>query len=695
MLYFFGVMSKNQVDTVIQYSLDNPEKCVYFIPSRRQIEYNGGYVNNWTTKDFSNYVKSYNSNIKIERDHSGPGQGLYEDDGYMSLEEDCKYFDIIHIDPWKKYQKLEDGIQWTIDMINFCYSKNPNIEYEIGTEEAIRSYTTCELIELISVLRSKLTGEVFNKIKYCVVQCGNNLCNGDNTNKNFDKCKLKDMIKLCNENHFISKEHNGDWISNEVVREKEMLGLRAINIAPEFGTLETSIILKNIKLNNNHYDTIFKLCIESGKWKKWVAADFDVNFNKDKLILITCHYIFSNPEFKKIKAHYPNIDNEINKALNYKLMLLKNIFEERNKCIFCNNTNLETMFNNDYDTTLSLCMLNNKCNNYFMPYNILICNNCNSVQNKYVGDLSIVYKVNHMDNYGTTKTLKHDMFSKFITRNKEIKGIVEIGACSNALSSNITDMINIDYHIIEPAFTGDRTGLNIIEKYIENVNLNDICANCIIMSDVFEHFYNPTVILNKLQNSSIEYIYLNHPDFEYSIDNNIHIILNCEHTFVIEHDFLFKLFENYGFHLNRRFDFENQSLFLEFKKSVHIANNILKNVMLPNKIKTFMDNTILNVKIINNYIEMNPNKQIYIWPVSMHTIPLFTMGLNYKKLSGMLDNSPNKIGKYLYGYQLLCSSLNDILETGSSNITIFISKSGNYIKEINTHNTSVKLIYLC
>jgi hypothetical protein len=188
---------------------------------------------------------------------------------------------------------------------------------------------------------------------------------------------------------------------------------------------------------------------------------------------------------------------------------------------------------------------------------------------------------------------------------------------------------------------------------------------------------------------------LNHPDFEYSIDNNIHIILNCEHTFVIEHDFLFKLFENYGFHLNRRFDFENQSLFLEFKKSVHIANNILKNVMLPNKIKTFMDNTILNVKIINNYIEMNPNKQIYIWPVSMHTIPLFTMGLNYKKLSGMLDNSPNKIGKYLYGYQLLCSSLNDILKTGSSNITIFISKSGNYIKEINTHNTSVKLIYLC
>ena len=57
MKYCFGVISKNQVDMICDYaSWYNKE--VIFIPSRRQVEYNGGYVNNWTTKEFSEYVKS-------------------------------------------------------------------------------------------------------------------------------------------------------------------------------------------------------------------------------------------------------------------------------------------------------------------------------------------------------------------------------------------------------------------------------------------------------------------------------------------------------------------------------------------------------------------------------------------------------------------------------------------------------------
>ena len=51
----FGPMSKNIVDSIIK--LSNDEKISFtLIPSRRQIEYNGGYVNNWTTKEFSEYV---------------------------------------------------------------------------------------------------------------------------------------------------------------------------------------------------------------------------------------------------------------------------------------------------------------------------------------------------------------------------------------------------------------------------------------------------------------------------------------------------------------------------------------------------------------------------------------------------------------------------------------------------------------
>ena len=71
---FLGPMSKNIVDTVIDYS--NEFKFPFtFIPSRRQVEYNGGYVNNWTTESFVNYVKRKGKYIFVERDHGGPGQG--------------------------------------------------------------------------------------------------------------------------------------------------------------------------------------------------------------------------------------------------------------------------------------------------------------------------------------------------------------------------------------------------------------------------------------------------------------------------------------------------------------------------------------------------------------------------------------------------------------------------------------------
>ena len=52
----FGPMSKNIVDTLIDFS-NKTKTPITFIPSRRQVEWNGGYVNNWTTETFTKYGK--------------------------------------------------------------------------------------------------------------------------------------------------------------------------------------------------------------------------------------------------------------------------------------------------------------------------------------------------------------------------------------------------------------------------------------------------------------------------------------------------------------------------------------------------------------------------------------------------------------------------------------------------------------
>jgi len=304
--FFIGPMSKNIVDSIIEFT-NETNNNIGLIPSRRQVEWDGGYVNNWTTKEFA----KHSNKLILKRDHAGPGQGYTDDNGYRSLEEDCKYFNLIHIDPWKKYPKYEEGLSWTVNMINFCYERNPEVEYEVGTEQAIRRFEPSELNQLLKDLNSKLSKKVFNQIKYLVIQSGTSLKGNLNTG-HYDKDRLLKMVKIAKKWNLLSKEHNGDYIPAQLIKEKMALGLDSINIAPEFGLLETNSYLKE----GIDIDKFWKICYESKRWEKWVDSNFDPFTEKEKLIKICGHYVLSHPDFLSIK---PNVDDIIKNNIKEKL----------------------------------------------------------------------------------------------------------------------------------------------------------------------------------------------------------------------------------------------------------------------------------------------------------------------------------------------------------------------------------------
>ena len=303
---YVGPMSKNVVDAITEFSNKTNNK-IGLIPSRRQVEFDGGYVNNWKTKDFS----KYSNQLFLKRDHAGPGQGYNDDDGFKSLKNDCKYFNMIHIDPWKKYPSFNEGLKWTADMIKYCHSINQELEYEVGTEESIREFNVEDLDMFLFSLKKYLTTQQFNKIKYVVIQSGTSLKGNKNTGK-YDKGRLKSMVEVAKKYNLLSKEHNGDYITTECIKSKFKLGLDAINIAPEFGLIETlSYIEAGIDI-----DKFWKICYDSKRWEKWVDGDFDPIKQKLDLIKICGHYVFSTKEFKKIK---PNINRKIKINIKNKL----------------------------------------------------------------------------------------------------------------------------------------------------------------------------------------------------------------------------------------------------------------------------------------------------------------------------------------------------------------------------------------
>lgn len=324
---YIGPMSLTIVDTINDFNKNN-NYSIGFIASRRQIEYWGGYVNCWTTDSFAKYIRE-SGRTMICRDHAGPQQGIGyplffgRDDYKKSLSTDCHHFNLIHIDPWKTVKNLKEGIDLTVNMLCECDAINPDVEFEIGTEEAIFPMSASDIETLINMIKIKASS-VFDRIRYVVVQGGTRLLENSNVGV-FNETRLKDMVSVCKKYGLMSKEHNGDYLNNFAISKRFKLGLDAINIAPEFGQIETSIYLDFIKTDDKLYEKFFLLCYNSHQWEKWIDKQTSVEDlfkDKDRLINICGHYVFSYPLFCGIKNLFPQAELKVKKAVSDKLLTL-------------------------------------------------------------------------------------------------------------------------------------------------------------------------------------------------------------------------------------------------------------------------------------------------------------------------------------------------------------------------------------
>jgi len=291
--YCICPMSKNITDAVIEL---NSTKFA-LIPTRRQIDFDGGYVNNWNTKAFYEYVRS-KSNIILSRDHGGQLQGNGGSD-LDSYKTDAEFFDIIHIDPWKLCKNdFNEGIRITIETMNQIYGYNPSVKYEIGTEAAIRKFTTDELVEFLSIIKKSVSQEIFDNIEYVVIQSGVGLDVQSGINVgDFDADRLKEMIKIVNSYGKKTKEHNGDYLSDGEYSWRFDVGVDSINIGPEIAQIETLAYLKH--MTPTQIDEFYEICYNSKKWKVWIPNIFDFK-DKKSLIKVCGHYCFNLYDLPKI-----------------------------------------------------------------------------------------------------------------------------------------------------------------------------------------------------------------------------------------------------------------------------------------------------------------------------------------------------------------------------------------------------------
>jgi len=328
-------MSKNCVDASIELA-EQYKTPLMLIASRRQIDseqFGGGYVENWSTRQFADYVRSkdINKNIILARDHGGPWQNELEKSQNMNLKDAMQSakdsyradidagFHMLHIDPSidiHSQPNIEQTLERVYELYDFCWShaqeKKQDIIFEIGTEEQSGSNNSKEELEYTLESMKKFCNT--NKIpfpSFIVIQAGTRVMETKNIGSFESSVRIKNelppeiqipqMVGICNKYGVFMKEHNTDYLSTESLKWQPRLGIHAANIAPEFGVAETKAFV-NVLEENGHTDLLndfFQISYDSMKWKKWMLKN--TNASDEDRAIIAGHYIFSSDEFIKLK----------------------------------------------------------------------------------------------------------------------------------------------------------------------------------------------------------------------------------------------------------------------------------------------------------------------------------------------------------------------------------------------------------
>lgn len=330
-------------------------KCpAIFIASRNQVdlkELGHGYLMGGMDQfAFTALLKQvqqqvgYVGPVYICRDHGGPWQRNVElDNKYpvaqameiakQSFKADIEAgFNYLHIDPTKcPLQHTPSDIrEWTLELQSFCEETRlalgmPEIDYEVGTEDIQGGLTSRDTFENFLKLLVKGCEERNLPKPTCIVGQTGTLTRMDKNIGHFDQVQTRELAAIAAQYGVGFKEHNGDYLSAASCRIHPDLGVTGLNVAPEFGLVETDACLALSDLEQklaregwvkeeetSHFrELLTEAAFTSSPWEKWMSSEVKKQPREKTesdaalrlLIARVCgHYVYDMPHIIEARA---------------------------------------------------------------------------------------------------------------------------------------------------------------------------------------------------------------------------------------------------------------------------------------------------------------------------------------------------------------------------------------------------------
>jgi tagatose-1,6-bisphosphate aldolase non-catalytic subunit AgaZ/GatZ len=378
-----GPMSRNVLRASLELAKEKDFPLI-LIASRNQVDsdrFGGGYVCGFNQQRFITETKEMADSLGFQglcyfcRDHGGPWQRDEERknrlpvDTAMAIAKESYVddavagFDLLHIDPTKDPHydgvvPLDIVLQRTLELIVDIEKKRQELKlkslaYEVGTEETAGGLIKPDLFEgFIRQLTFELKQRNLPIPLFVVGQTGTLTRLTENVG-HYDTITAKKLSDITRKYGSGLKEHNGDYLANVILLEHPVIGLEAMNVAPEFGLYETQAYLDlasieskfiSVEAQSHVEEHLATYAIRSDRWRKWMLGDKrkasfeEISQNPEDVDLIKrmCgHYVLEEPEVKQaIALLYANIRQL---KLDPEFYVLKKIKDSIDRYVYCFN----------------------------------------------------------------------------------------------------------------------------------------------------------------------------------------------------------------------------------------------------------------------------------------------------------------------------------------------------------------------
>lgn len=349
---------------------------------------------------------------------------------------------------------------------------------------------------------------------------------------------------------------------------------------------------------------------------------------------------------------------------------------------------------------LPVCVDTPRGDDILAPFTISMCNDCGLILLLDVADPAALYRIFHSDGIGKVWDEHYEKFAMLVRKYSGGGRLLEIGAGQGKLMKKLMPHCKNGLEVIDPQYEGPREGVKVHSTLLNSkfAQENEGGFDTVISTHTLEHFIDFNDYFKDswkcLKKGGM--LFTSVPNQEFNFARGYGNQLNFEHPSACTNQHWLYLHYKNGFAVREVAFFRDHSIMIAAQKADAPIPYSLDAKELSASILAQYGRSI-EARIAAVRQRAKPDRENWLFGASNFSQPLFVYGLEEKYFAGVMDNSPLKHNKRLYGTNLVCRKPEEIIAEGKKPLRVFLN-IGQYNEEVSRQllalDKSVELVFL-